>query len=196
MNISEGKLTVSAAYGTKVPAAAAFSSQEARLSMELEFPVTGEYDSIVDRGHQLEAALTAQLKLAVWSQLGLGVVESADGTIQPDLSSLPAQAAPTSAAPRSGGGGGGFQNKPTKAQQAGVEVPTYNVVINGEQAVVKDRRDIIAAGVYKAGAADFLLNGESVWLLNKDKSPNPLGTQIAEAIAPYLPFDDGKPTPL
>ena len=193
MNISDGKLTITAAYGTKIPGAAAFSSQEARLSMELEFPVTGEYDSIVDRGHQLEAALTTQLKLAVWSQLGLGVTEADDGSIAPDFSSLPQQ---TAQAPRGGGGGGGAPRAPTVAEKAGVEVPFYKVTVDGVEVTVKDRRDIIAAGVYKPGAADFLVDGESVWVLNKDKSVNPEGKKIAEAIAPLVPFEDAGPTPL
>lgn len=195
MQIAEGKLTISAAYGMKVPAAADFSSQETRLSVELEFPVTGEYEAITEKAHGLEAALTEQLKLAVYAQLGLGVVQAEDGSISPDMGSLPQK---TATAPRSsgGGGGGGGNFGPTKAQKAGAEIPVYEVQFEGRTAKIADRRDLIAKGIYSHKAADFTVDGDSVWMLAKDGSVNPRASAIVEAIKDYVPFDDKQPTPL
>lgn len=202
MQINEGSLTISAAYGAKVPGAADFSSQEARLSFELEFPVTGEYDAIVDKAQALEAALMTNLKLGVFSQLGLGVDQQADGSVQPDFGTLPARAAAaerrgTTQANSGNAGNQRPQRGPTKAQQAGVEIPSYTVTVDGREVVVKDRRDL-KGSVYADNAADFLVDGESVWILKRDNSVNPYGQKIAEAIAPYVPFGESAalPTPL
>lgn len=197
MNISDGKLTITAAYGMTVPGAAAYSSQNARLGVELEFPVTGEYEAITEKAHKLEAALTTELKLAVFGQLGLGVTENPDGSIAPDFGTLPVQQ--QQSAPSGGGGSERSTNTsfgPTKAQKAGVEIPTYEVELDGRRVKVQDRRDLVGT-VYSDKAAEFTVDGESVWMLNKDKTVNPLALQIVEAIAPYVPFGkEATPTPM
>lgn len=196
--IKDGMLTISAAYGVKVPGAADFSSQEARLSIDLAYPVEGEYDALIDSADVLQSALTTQLKLAVYAQLGLGVEEKEDGTIAPDFSTLPARvaAAPKRAPSGAGGGGGGGRNfpdrGPSKAQQAGMDIPTYTLTLDGQQVTVQDWRPLKEAGVYSAGAADFRIGENSYWLLNKDKTENPRGQKLKAEIDKLAPFEEPK----
>lgn len=194
--IENGTLTISAAYGVKVPGEADFSSQEARLAIDLSYPVSGEYDSIVDGADTLEAALVTQLKLAVFAQLGLGVEEREDGSIGPDFSTLPARRSGSSGksfggGPKGGGGGGGNggQRAPSKAATAGYEIPVVTVSIDGQTIDVQDLREAKARGIYKSNAPDFRVGDNGYWLTGKDGSVNPKTAQLRDAVDAAAPFE-------
>lgn len=198
--VENGKMRVSAGYSLKVPHEVQYASQEAHIGLSLEFDVDGESSAILAQGEGLEAAIAQQVKLAVFAQLGVDATDGPNGIVMPALTAPARNAAPAtpkgSFTPKgSGGGGGGSQYGPPKADVTQQPVVTFDDG-NGVHAYY-DLRSLKADGTFKPNAADFrsVSDGtkKQVWLRGKDGSVNARVASSLEAMGfDPNPYDEAQ----
>jgi hypothetical protein len=171
-------LRVSAGYSLKVPAAAAYSSEDAHagISVEAEVSEVENLDDLMKQAELLQADLYAAAKLTVYAQLGVDFTVDDTGAVRPKLeASAPkatAAAVPQGGGAPRGGGGQGGQFKPP-ADRSNLPV----VMLGG--VAFYDQRPLIASGEFKPRAASFrsVQKGadgqyDNKWLTDKDGNPN------------------------
>lgn len=179
MEINDGIGRISASYGLKVPTDVPYSSQDGHISMSVEFPVSGDTETVMNLFQQERVKLMANVKLAVFGELGVEFSEDQQGVLSPNLTAKAPQAAAPApapapvAAPAPQQSGGGNKYGPPKVDYT--TLPRFTVTLgDGRQVTLLDMRGPKLDGTYKPTAADFKVDGEqkSFWINNKDGSPN------------------------
>ncbi len=189
LEINNGKVRVSAGYSLKVPLEAQYATNDAHFALSIEFDTEGDSTAVIAQAERLEADLAAQVKLAVFAQLGVDFREDQNGMLQPVVTpqaatgtTPQAQSAPQSgSAPTRQGGQGGSYGKP-KADVTKQDIVTFHHR-EGLHAFY-DLRSLKADGTYKQGAADFRSVSEGtkrqVWVRNKEGQ---LNDEVASALS-------------
>jgi len=182
MEINGTVAKVAVGYSLKVPASAAYSSEDAHVSYSLEFDVTGKtVEEITEALEALEVQLHVNAKLAAFAQLGVDFETGPSGVLSPVIKATPGgggQAAAVGAKPYAPSG---QKFAPPKA--AGRNLP---VVVLGGTAYF-DQRVLKTDGTYKAGAADFKsvekFDGDhkQLWIIDRDGSTNVGVTEMMAA---------------
>jgi len=182
--ITETTLRVSFSYGIKVNRGN-FQSENANVSFSVEEPLTplATNEDIVRRASDLESLLEGGVKLATFTSLNLAFSEK-DGVLSPvlDVSAIPVAAA--APAQQRGGYSGGQNQAPSKISTA----PKVSADLGKGLIEYYDARPLKEAGEYKPNAADFRSVSkqgdgtfDSVWLYQKDGTPNTTEINLATA---------------
>lgn len=179
MEITDGVARISASYGLKIPLEGVqYASQDEHISMSVEFPVEGDFAAIEEQLQALRVQLNANVKLAVFGELGVEFAEDDQGVLTPKVKAKPAAAAPRSNGNRRSGGN---TRKPQGNNRRGgggadlSKLPKFNVTTtDGDDVTIIDLRSLKKNGTYKTTAADFKVDGQQVsfWLFDKDGNPN------------------------
>ena len=174
-----GTLKVSFGYGLKLNRGD-YQSEDAHSSVSMEFDIEGDPVAVLEEAIAVESKLAQHAKLAVFAELGIeSFTEVKEGVLAPKLPTPPAAAPsqPSTAgvgakknyAPFGGGGQGGGQFAPPKADLTQQPV----VALFGK--AYYDQRSLKADGTYKQGAADFRSvadRSDQLWLAGRDGTVN------------------------
>lgn len=196
MEITNGRVRISAGYSAKIPGGAPYSSEDKHTGISIEFDVEGDINAITEQALALEADLDTKVKLATIASLGMGFTETQLGVIVPEWpgGGAPAPAPAQFKGPSgrgggrsygAGGGGGGQQFAPPKVEAS--QIPTFPTTLNGAQVMVQDCRSLKGEGKpYSVGAADFrIVGGESVWLFHRGTTNKTEDGAYLESVSPF-----------
>lgn len=181
INITDGKVTISATYGATVNRGD-FNSEKLSQGIVVEYAVDGaDSSAAVAQAESLYEGLEVAVKTAVIKGLGLDADFDDKGVLQAKFAATPAPAAAPFKAPAEAPFGGGGDSYKPKADLAGN--PRFTADLDGRGvATWIDLRPTKASGAFSANAADFRDAANSkhqVWL--KDKQGN-VKAQVAEAL--------------
>lgn len=89
MKIENGTVRINAGYTLKLPSRdVTYASEDTHLGASIEFALDDdvEFEALADQIIDLEAQLAAEVKLAVFAQMGVQPTEIGDNILAPDLS--------------------------------------------------------------------------------------------------------------